>query len=423
MIYLIVISLGIVLLLNFVLLEKDLASPSILFIGGFFFTAILAAAFNDVWCGFYSEYLYLLIVGGSISFLLGCLIVCVFSRKGNAYVKKIEPIILRNDNLLMLLLIQIVLACISYIVVRNNTISSDYVMAIGEFYLLNKSGEADIPSYFKVLQYFNMAGVYICIYVLMNNKICGYKDKILLYIPIIVGLMITLMQGTRNAFFMFFISAMIMYFILKNIVDSWQPNINILFLKKICLITVIGIGLFQMSYYITGRDDINYSFIDLLSSYLGAPIKNLDYFLLENHSSGKLLGEQTFLQWYKKLYDITHSSIFITRDLYEYRWLNNIGLGNVYTIYMPLFNDFGLLGAWGIVGIIGAFLQIFYYKIRFNMKNNISIDMYIIIYSYVGFSVFFSFFSNKFFEMTISIGFIYLFIALLIMKKLIFGKW
>lgn len=68
-----------------------------------------------------------------------------------------------------------------------------------------------------------------------------------------------------------------------------------------------------------------------------------------------------------------------------------MGLGNIYTMLMPLYVDFGTMGTCIVMAIIGGVSQ-FQYECIYRIKNSKDLMRKIIFYSYVGFSISFAFF-------------------------------
>lgn len=82
--------------------------------------------------------------------------------------------------------------------------------------------------------------------------------------------------------------------------------------------------------------------------------------------------------------------------------------GNVYTTFYAYLYDFGVTGVIVLMILMGLISQVLYQKATKPSKRNrrYSINLWIIVYSYVFYSLAFSFFSNKFYEGIVSIQFI-----------------
>ena len=142
----------------------------------------------------------------------------------------------------------------------------------------------------------------------------------------------------------------------------------------------------------------------MVAEYCGAQIKNFDTFLnnqdaLKYSDSGRI-GEQTFLSLYNDI------GIDNVRYAGDYEYYKKYRLGNVYSIYLPLYKDFGIVGLFFMVAII-AFLSMYLYKssIWGNNKEFVP-NVSTFIYSSIAFPLFMSFFSNRFSERFFRIGMI-----------------
>lgn len=87
---------------------------------------------------------------------------------------------------------------------------------------------------------------------------------------------------------------------------------------------------------------------------------------------------------------------------------NGYVCGNVYTTFYAYLYDFGVTGVIVLMILMGLISQVLYQKATKPSKRNrrYSINLWIIVYSYVFYSLAFSFFSNKFYEGIVSIQFI-----------------
>lgn len=421
MIFALFITLTIILIICFILFNRDLCAPAFLLTIGFWFSSLWAWLYQDNWNGFENRKLYILVAGGVFAFCIACFITNLFDRITLPKSKNItlQPIIIPLYKLKLYLLIEIGMFLLIMVVLFMNTNSRNIITAIGEYYVANKYNRLVYESSIvKIIQYFNIAGVYIIEYVILNNIICKTKNSNITYIIVIFGSIISVLQGTRNNLFMLIISGIIMYYILKGVNNGWKPNITLkTFLQMITTVFIL-ILFFKISIIFTGRNSDEYTFLEIISTYIGSPLKNLELFINENFYVNNLFGEQTLLQTYKKIYEFTGNINYNVTSLYKYRWMGSIGLGNVYTILMPLYNDFGLYGSWILMALIGFISQKQYDHVRAIRKINV-ISKQILIYSYVSFAIIFSFFSNKYFEMIVSTAFIYIFIGIEVIIRFI----
>jgi oligosaccharide repeat unit polymerase len=234
---------------------------------------------------------------------------------------------------------------------------------------------------------------------------------------VLLGMIGSLLTGTKTSFYMFTIAGVIYYLVLTNKVNGWKRNINFKMLIKLSAGMFVALVLFVVIDSAQGRILENMTLLDKLATYIASPIKNLELFISENTVTHEILGAQTLRSTYSEVYKMTGYSLFDVKSLYTYRWISGNGLGNVYTIFMPLYNDFGTFGTFCVMGAIGLFSQRIYDRIKYD-KYSYNIDIRTIFYGYLSFAVIFSFFSNKFFECIVSKAGLYFLVGLFVFDLL-----
>ncbi len=418
MIFNLFVILSLILILNLAIMRGNLCSPSILFTSGFWISTLWACIFQEKWDGFHNSKLFVLVLTGIVSFSFGCYLVRLIYMVCYPTVKPVKTysIKISKYKLYVYLLFEIFISIMTIYVVLRNAVGGNFFDAIGQYYNASKYNRLVYsPAYLKVMQYFNIAGVLITEYIVIVNKICKKKNHIILYLIIFFGLGISLLQGIRNTFFLLVISGVVMFYLLHGANVGWKSDLDLSTLPKMFFFAGVVIVLFQITTMATGRSSDEFAFIDLLSSYIGSPLKNLELYLSERHVPSQVFGGQTLMQTYRKLYEVTGNIKYNITSLYEYRWIGEIGLGNVYTILMPLYQDFGVIGTSLILFIIGVVSEWMYDRLK-KIKSMYGINYGIIVYAYCAFPISFSFFSNKFFEMVVSAAFIYTLISLFVIK-------
>lgn len=410
--------LSLVLILNVILFRGNFCSPAILFTAGFWVSSLWAWVFQDRWGGFRNSALIVLVMIGVMSFSIGCLFVKLVYISKHSVIKptQLYPITIQKNKLYIYILFEMIIAIITIYIILKNTSSNNLIYAISQYYNLNKYHRLVYdPSYFSIIQYFNISGVLLFGYIVINNIVCKKRNPSILYIIIFLGMCISLLQGIRNTFFLFIISGIVMFYLLRGANTGWKSNFNLSTLPKVIMMFGIIIVLFRITTIATGRLSDEFTFIELLSTYIGTPLKNLELYLSESHPPSPVFGGQTLMQTYNKLYNATGNPQFHVTSFYEYRWIGSTGLGNIYTILMPLYQDFGFGGSGIVLFVIGAISERMYEHLQRN-KLKRGINYGIIVYAYCAFSISFGFFSNKYFEMVVSMAFIYTLISLFIIK-------
>ena len=410
MIYLLSLSIFLLLILSAAMFKKDLTAPSFLLMAGFSLSVMCCCIYANEW-EFHDYRLMGLIISGLLGFLLFSWITYYFDRRGMKKMKKFDKnkkvLQISQIKLLLYLLFQILLMLIQIYNLYRNFGGGSLADAIGNYYNANMLGtlkyKSPISSIGNIL---NMPATYLILYVTSYNIVHNNKNCIWLYVNIVVSFMNSLMDGTRTTLFMYMISFFVMYIIQKQRISGWKKNINLKNLFKLLVLFMIGIVGFNFLFFLQGRSLSDITVVDLIANYLGAPIKNLELFIGDKISADKIFGETTFMNTYSWFNELLGGEIFNIPDIYTYRWINGKILGNVYTQFMPLYCDFGIVGTFIAMGIIGTFCQKIYDRVRIS-PNVCGVDYSLLFYSYVAFAIVFCFFSNKFFELVFARALIY----------------
>lgn len=417
MIYILMLSVLVLLIITMQLFNKDMTAPAFLITAAFTVSLLCCCIYADVW-GFNDYRLILVILAGLIGFNIFSYITYILDKNGREPASyRFEPVAVNGYKLCIYLLFQLVLYGLYIIMIMKTTGSfslSGMSDAIGEYYNAGKSGKQVYSSgLVNIGTIINMPGIYYVIYLAVNNIICRKKNNILIYINIFVGMTGALLSGTRTTFFMYIIATVIIYIVLKQRYNGWKKNINIASVIKGVLFIMAAIIVFNMLFAIQGRTLSDITVVDLIANYIGAPVKNLELFIKDGRIKGNGFGLITFRDTYSWVNEMLGSEHFIIPKVYKYRWIDGKILGNVYTQLMPLYNDFGIPGVFISMGLLGIFCQKIYDSIKYK-KSRGNIDYRLLIYSYVGFAIIFSFFSNKFFELIFARAMIYYLVGIFI---------
>lgn len=390
------------LLISIVAYDRDMTAPCVLLVAAFWIASFCACLYADKW-QFENYLLIAVVMSGLCGFFLFSWGTYALSRKRKNTVKRqLVPLEISNFKLVLYLLFQLVLYLLTFLVMLKN-VGIDFSLSrlasiVGTYYEMNHTGSIIYTSSIvNIGTIINFPGMYYILYLPINNILQKKRNSSLLYINIVIGAIGSLMSGTKTAFYMYIIGAFVMIFILVCKSNGWRKNINFKVIIRVSVILVIVLASFTVIDNMQGRTLTDVSAVDKLAAYLGSPLKNLELFISENHKTDQIFGAETFISIYNDLYEITGNGIFKIKNMYKYRWINGNGLGNVYTVFMPIYYDFGILGVFVVMGIIGWFSQRVYNRIKFR-RIIFDVDYYVIFYAYVAFAVVFSFFSNKFFE-------------------------
>ena len=425
MIYLLFGIISGLLLLSIVAFKYDLNAPTFLLNAAFWCASFCACLYDKRW-GFEYQLLVEVVTLALSGFFLGSLVIYIIDKRvGKPNVRNLVPIKITTVRYAAYLCFQVVLYFLTLIVLSRNAGGFSVIKLasiIGGYYELNKKGGTIYSSALvNIGQIVNFSGTYYIIYIMMNNINAKQKNHPLVYINFIIGAVGSLLMGTKAAFYMYIIGGFVIYIVLRQKKNGWKRNIDFKMVLRVILILCVLLFTFNIIDSWQGRTLTNVGPVDKLATYLGSPLKNLELFLIENNSSNNaIFGAQTFKSIYNDLYELTGNSDYSIINLYKYRWVNGSPLGNVYTMFMPLYSDFGSIGTFAIMIIIGMFTQRIYDMVKYD-KHEYDVDYKVIFYGYLSFTIMFSFFSNKFFESIISKAGIYFIIGIFIFDMFFIG--
>ena len=284
------------------------------------------------------------------------------------------------------------------------------IAIISKYNVLSKFSLVDVrlPIHLKIFNEFMIASGYICIYVLINNLIVGGKKQIhfLLILNILLAIVTTVLSGGRGAAIRMIFATIIMFYILWNQNTNWSNNFKLKYIILCCVVIMLLAVSFQTFGKLIGRTEVVERTVgENLLMYAGGPIKNLDIFLNSFQNECDLWGEVTFMNQYR----VIGRTLDIPKYIYEYKLnynvLNGINLGNTYTLFYPYIHDFGINGMILIVIFMGIVTQYMYIHIKKTKVKTNSIQMGVIIYSFLAYTIIFSSFCERFVDAIFSVQF------------------
>lgn len=131
------------------------------------------------------------------------------------------------------------------------------------------------------------------------------------------------------------------------------------FVMRITLVLIILLLLLPLTAVLFGRRMDNWD--EYLSIYIGAQIKNLNEFILNNNFplQTSIFGQQTFftiIPLVSKLIGLNIPSYKL--DL-PYQAIGSLSLGNVYTTFYPWLYDFGYKGVFLLTLIMAIVVELY----------------------------------------------------------------
>lgn len=261
-----------------------------------------------------------------------------------------------------------------------------------------------MPMYVAVGNVFTRAICYILIYSFVL-KIC-FKKKfdLIIFLIIILNAATSLMSNGRTEILRILTTLVFMFAFFEMLKNS-TINFKISLIYKFLFIAVFAVLSLSFLREILGRE--TYDFFKVIFGYMGAPIKNLDFYFSQQWSSDeKIFGTMTFQKfwnWIGLKFDIP--KLVYTPDL-PFIYFNNFRMGNVYTTYYPYYYDFGISGCLIILIVISVYYLATYYKLKTTSLFDISkINIKVILYFYLLNDLLMSSFGARFTDTIVNINF------------------
>lgn len=411
---------------------KNIASPPVLLGAGMLAAALMASSYYIEWDMDNMQFKTLTIIGGGTVFFTIC---CMFFSKfyGEYHLVRKNTIDfnkLKWDKINSFLKFSIVIGVLA-ILLKLYFLRSHFgsVLSISELIVARRNDEwtgsnefalpswvRQLGSYTSIISYFSIWLWVLLLFI--PKKIRNKKTYRLVIAHVVISFFDGLFSGSKAP-----AMSMALRFVVFYIYNYYSANGSFLIKKKLIVRILLAILLVAMSFrglsLLIGRAVENRTNSDLLAEYCGAEIKNFDIFISQNrHYNTKKWGENTFYAFYEEI-DPTYF-----HGNQEFHMVGNYHLGNVYTMYRPYYEDFGV---WGVcvMCFLMAFISMYIYRKTFkSISQPIKLNVFLLMYSSIALSLFMSFFSGKFTESICRLGWVksmlYVCIMVFLFKKYIY---
>ncbi|RSX51762.1 polysaccharide polymerase [Bifidobacterium goeldii] len=415
--------------LGYFLTGRSIASPSVLFIVPFVF-AIIDGLF------YYKEWLFNIHIE-TMSIVLICMVVfvlssCVVHGFSNFFTRRkvinIESNFIKNEAAerklyISMIVFQFVSLIICFVAERNIVSSYGYGGSIsdviGGYNDLLKFSDSDvaltgIPALLQGL----MIGVsYISAYFFARDFLYRKdRNKNLAVAFFVVSILCLVVNGSRTGAFGLCLAAFVMYLIRKKKDNSFSGllNLNIKYIIYPLAGILLVVVLFYLSLAWLGRDKES-DFLYYISVYLGAPLRNFDLTFYDGIPRSQYFGQFSFKYLYLTIVRFGLAPQDALVGAYPFNSFHGYWLGNVYTIFYSLIADFGTAGCILAVVLMAIISQILYEITVRTINDSLLIS---VVYGYLSFHLFMSFFSCNFYQNLTSMSFVKFLIPVILISYL-----
>ena len=265
----------------------------------------------------------------------------------------------------------------------------------------------DVPGLVSVLRMASAVIMYICIYLLAHQLIYHYKqNRLLIYLNILISCINTILSGGRSGILEFIFGFFVMaYFIYKAKYDYKKkiPSKVVIF---ILLAVLLAVPVFYLSAALMGRGKQTDIF-HYICIYLSGEIKNLDIFIRKGIFGTDISKSQTLISLRLTILPKLGITGWSSKLDLPFVHVDGFGTGNVYTIFYMFMYDGGYPALFFYTIMMALIASLSYrYVISTRYKKYYgAVNIPLIIYSQIAFSVLFSFFSDRFYELIFNLEF------------------
>ncbi len=294
----------------------------------------------------------------------------------------------------------------------------DIVSAISHFNDVNKfsSETIELPFILGKLKILSIASGYIFSYLLFHGIINKYAThRILIVLNILFCFVNSLITGSRTDLFQMLCAFVVQFYFIYGKAYGWKIKISFKAGALLAGAALLLVFSFQGLGNLLGRGDTRNVF-EYIGIYLSAELKNLDTFVREGQFGAPIERWQTLIAVVNLVGQRFGMPHLVHKFDLPFKTVNGRDLGNVATTFYAFLYDGGFWGVVIFVAFMAVICQVVYRFCTRKTKNNSALSVSTVIYSYIFFTIVFSFFSNKFYEHIFSPYFVYLIVFWLLLK-------
>lgn len=409
------IALVLLLVNSYFFFGKHLSNPVMLFILPLIIALLDGFIYYNQWRYNFNTNTVLLVLGGTVSFAAGCYIAYVYGER-NMNPKNVKIVRLLLPNYIYTICIIVILTMSVFVLasLRSLVASHGYSVAtltdiIGNYNELSKFGNEDVSLRgIGAYCYEALFGIGLVLaYLAARDLAVGRKNcsKMCLLAFFTAALSVVIV-GSRSVSIALIVSFLVIYIMYTRRIGRVRElsDIKVGYVIFLPLILLVAASVFLGSVSFLGREggsDNSTKLYDI-SIYLGAPLKNLDLAMSQGIMQSEYFGRWTFRQIYATLNNLGITSVPYSTD-FGFQDINGWFLGNVYTIFYYLTVDFGVLGCFVTLFLIGLLVQ-FVYQLAYRKLDAPYVSLPVILYGYFAYNILFAFFADNITSLLFSTG-------------------
>lgn len=377
-------------LIFFMLNKQDIMAPSVMVVIVFLFSTFIAMLNVNNWNIEFSFNAMFLLTLGIILFGVTDIIVHNLKMQIDrtmSHPETVKTIWIEPWKIKIIIIIDFIIVVFVYREVRRIAGTDTWFSNIYYAYrmIVSHSDRRTANQYMNGLisqsMKFVIVSGFLYAYIFIHNvHVCKSKvrSNLLYVIPPIMLSIMTLMTGVRTNVLRLCIACLVYAYILLQYKSNWRIKTSWRFIQILAIASVvilISFGALQSFLGRRGSTDI----FTVISVYAGGPIQQFNQYIQDKPIANQVFGQSTFVGIWNFL-----NKLGFIEEVYsvhaEFRKLDDMNMGNVYTIFRKFIQDFGILGMCFMTVALSAILSVFYnFKIK---RQNLSYKRIILIVEY-----------------------------------------
>lgn len=361
----------ILVIIAFMLNDRELMAPPVLACCAYFVSLIIATMNVDLWQLDLAPITVIVISTSLIAYVLSGFVSRRIVMKGMGEKRREYALhtLVPNTKITIAVCLFGLLVCVAYYLEVARIVGSDYAGnfndVLHEFRKITsfKTGAGQVSPIVQIGRHIVMASSFLYLFVFINEAIIGGKVELKslhLLIPVALTGVIAYLNATRTAMVYLVFAAVFDYIFLWHRREGGEAKLGLKFYFKFLLIMIVSLLIFMGLGYFVGRT-MTLGIPRLISIYLAAPVANLNNFLIQGEAANVYWGQETFsgiinfvgerLNWPGVPYSVQ----------IEFGSANGQSLGNLYSALRYYYNDFGIIGPVVMCAIQSFLLTGLYY--------------------------------------------------------------
>lgn len=416
----------------YVISDRDIMSPSVLFVAGFIMAVVAAMMNINDWGINLSIKTIAIIIIGNMSFIVAEIMFKLTHRHSyNGNREVITKINVEKWKNFVVILIGIVTLILYYReIVRLSSYAESYWQNFGVMVAYKRAityGTVSVNTMVNQLTKLVYAFGYIYAYIFINNFFSTegkgkIRKNIIYLIPIIIYAIMSVLKGNRIDIMGLVIMLVFLYYVFLHKKVGWEKHISGKLLKKAIIIFVIGMIIFYYMKDLVGRVS-SLNLLEYITQYIGGSVELLDLYVKDSVSTVDVPFGETLTGLINGLKKIGLLNVDIRKQL-EFRYTpTGVYLGNVYTALRRYYHDGGWIGLIAFPAILSYFMNCFYGKVKKYKGLSINKIFKMIVYASLIYVIPFQAMEDTFWINKVTIGYIVELVILYFCVQFVFVRF